>query len=532
MQVRRFRRPTAPAVVHLAAEYWPLARTGGLGEAVAGLAAAQARDLATTVVVPLYRSIRRAGVELTPLGPAFTVRVGPREETGRLWEVVGGSAGPRVVLVQHEGFFGRRGIYGDGNGNDDYADNPRRFAFLTLAALRALPALAPHPLVLHAHDWHTALAPVFMRTALSTDPRYAAIATVLTVHNAGFQGHFPFESLCDVGLPTELYDWRRLEWYGRVNWLKGGLAFTDVATTVSPTHAQELRTETGGFGLHAAFVGLGDRFLGVLNGIADELWHPGRNGNLEHPYSVHELSGKALAKSALQRAYGLHTRADVPVVAMSARLVAQKGFDVLLASRLIRTTEAQFVFLGTGEARYRHALAELADSAPHRIATDFEYSDGREHRLLAGADMLLMPSLYEPCGLTQMRAQRYGLLPVARRVGGLADTITDEETGFLFDEYTPEALDGALARALGRYGQRDAWRANVRLAMTRDFSWSASAERYREVYDRALAERTCHVPRRAGIASRPHVQRAGPGSTGADGYLVKPFRFGALLNTS
>ena len=503
MQAPGSRRPTAAGVVHLAGEYWPLARTGGLGEAVAGLAAAQARDVATTVVVPLYRAIRHAGVELTPLGPEFALRVGPREETGRLWEVVGHSGGPRVVLVEHAGFFDRPGIYGDGNGDGDYCDTSRRFAFLTLAALRALPALAPHPLVLHAHDWHTALATVFLRTALSTDPRYAAIATVLTVHNAGFQGHFPFESLREVGLPGDLYDWRRLEWYGRVNWLKGGLAFTDMATTVSPTHADELRTETGGFGLHDSFAGLGDRFLGILNGIADGLWDPARNGNPEAAYSVHDLSGKARSKAALQRAYGLLTRPDVPVVAMSARLVAQKGFDLVLASQLIRTTDAQFVFLGTGEARYQHALADLARAAPCRVATDFEYSDRREHRLLAGADILLMPSLYEPCGLTQMRAQRYGALPVARRVGGLADTITDEETGFLFDAYTPEALDGALARALALYGRRDAWHAHVRLAMTGEFSWTRSAERYREVYDRGLAERVRHAGRRAAARLAP-----------------------------
>lgn len=492
-------RPAPFSVVHLTAEYWPLARTGGLGEAVAGIAAAEASERPTTVILPLYRAIRNTGVELAPLGPRVELDLGPRREAGRLWEVRDAD-GPRIVLVEHEGFFDRPGIYGPGNGDGDYPDNARRFAFLTLAALRALPTLAPGPAVVHAHDWHTALAPVLLRTVLRGDPRFDTVATLLTVHNAAFQGHFPFESLSDLGLPESLYDWRVLEWYGRVNWLKGGLALADMASTVSPTHAHELRTEAGGFGLHDAFRALGDRFVGVLNGIADTVWNPAASGVLETPYSPADLAGKACSKAALQRAYALPERADTPVVVMSARLVAQKGFDLVLASRVIPAADAQFVFLGTGETRYRRALAELARAAPQRVATDFEYSDRREQRLLAGADILLMPSLYEPCGLTQMRAQRYGVLPLGRRVGGLADTILDEESGFLFDDYTPEALDGALVRALARYADPAGWAARVRAAMARDFSWTRSIQRYVKLYGRALGQRARHTaPRRAAV---------------------------------
>jgi starch synthase len=503
-------RQTPSSIVHLTAEYWPLARTGGLGEAVAGIAAAEASDLPTTVVLPLYRAIRHARIDLAPLGPEFQISLGAREEAGRLWEVAGDAGGPRLVLVEHEGFFDRPGLYGE-NGNGDYGDNARRFAFFTLAALQSLPVLAPGPAVIHAHDWHTALAPVLLRTVLRGDPRYDSIATLVTVHNAAFQGHFPRDSLRDLALPDTLYDWRALEWYGRVNWLKGGLVFTDMATTVSPTHAGELRTAAGGFGLHDAFVALGDRFTGVLNGIADDVWNPARPGNLEAPYSADDVTGKARCKVALQRAYGLPDRPDTPVVVMSARLVAQKGFDLVLASRLIPAAHAQFVFLGMGEPRYQRALAGLAQAAPQRVATDFDYSDWREQRLLAGADILLMPSLYEPCGLTQMRAQRYGALPVARRTGGLADTILDDESGFLFDDYTPQALDGALARALARHAQADAWAERVRAAMTRDFGWTTSARRYVELYRRALRERGRDTVRPAGPpggVARSHPPRA------------------------
>jgi starch synthase len=340
---------------------------------------------------------------------------------------------------------------------------------------------------LHAHDWHTALAPVYLRTLLADHPAYQSVAAVLSVHNAGFQGHFPRESLAAVGLPESLYDWRWLEWYDRVNWLKGGMAFADFVTTVSPTHAHELRTEAGGFGLHDAFIGLKDRFVGILNGIDPAVWDPDTDRHIARTYSGDELSGKPACKAALQRTYGLPEHPRTALLGMSARLVSQKGLDLILGGQALSTANAQFVFLGSGEPRYQAALSEVAAAMPDRIVADFDFTDLREHQLLAGADVLLMPSLYEPCGLTQMRAQRYGALPLGRRVGGLADTIEDEETGFLFDEYAPAALDTTIRRALGLYEEREAWERHMRQAMARDFSWSCSVPRYLEVYHRALA---------------------------------------------
>ncbi len=480
-------------MVHLTSEYWPFARTGGLGEAVSGLAAFQAASgMPTTVVLPLYRQVREMAPSLERAGPSLTVTLGSRAETAWLYRAQAeGGGGPQVFFVEHPDFFDRAGIYGDDAG--DYPDNAQRFAFFCLAALTVLPQIAPHAEVLHAHDWHTALAPVYLRSAFTGEPFYRRLATVLSVHNAGFQGHFPPETVGELGLPAELYNGQIFEWYGRMNMLKGGLACSDLAVTVSPSHAQELRTPEGGFGLHDKFIELGDRLVGILNGIDLEVWNPETDAYITATYSIDDLAGKRRCKAALQRAYGLPQRAHTPLFGMSARLVSQKGLDLVLGADLLETSDAQYIFLGSGEHRYHAALTELAAAAPERVAVEFAFTDHLEHRLLAGADLLLMPSLYEPCGLTQMRAQRYGTVPVARRVGGLLDSIVDGEAGYLFNEYVPAALEQAVARALGCYHDRATWRATMRRAMAQPFGWEGSAAHYLDVYRRALA-----LPSRAG----------------------------------
>ncbi len=475
-------------MVHLVAEYWPFARTGGLAEAARGLATHQAgQGVPCSVLLPLYRKAREHAPTLRPAGPPFPVRVGSREEQARLWEIPETEEGPRVYFLEHDGFFNRPGIYGESTG--DYPDNAVRFAFFTLAALEVLPQLHAAPLVLHAHDWHTALAPVYLRTTFVGRPFYDAVATVLSVHNAGFQGHFSVESLAEVGLPRTLFDWERLEWYGRVNWLKGGLVFADMSVTVSPTHAHELRTKDGGFGLDETFINLKDRLVGIINGIDIGIWDPACDHSIAARYSPTDFSGKAQCKAALREELRLPAKDGTPVIGMTARLVAQKGLDLLLGGTSLTALDAQFVFLGEGELRYEQALRQLGDALPDRIAVELDFSEELEHRLIAGADMLMMPSLYEPCGLTQMRAQRYGAIPVARRVGGLADTIEDGVTGFLFDEYTPAEFDVAARRAVDQFADQAAWQRIMGEAMGREFGWKGPTARYAQVYERALASR-------------------------------------------
>jgi starch synthase len=479
---------TPAPVVHLVPELSPYARTGGLGEAVASLAQHQAASgIPITVFMPLYSAVRER-TEVQPVGPAFSVSVGPRIETARIYEptLPTGSGKPRVLFVESEEYFDRPGLYGDGAG--DYPDNARRYALFARAVLTALPRVMPQPpSIIHAHDWQTALASVYLKTEFLAHPYYDATRAVLSVHNAGYQGHFPEETLADIGLAPALYNARQLEWYGRLNLLKGGLVFSDLVITVSPTHAHELRTEKGGFGLDGVFVALRDRLVGIVNGIDQEVWDPSKDTFIPRRYSPDNLLGKRRCRVALQRATGL-SRWQAPIFALTARLVSQKGLDLILGDPGYFAFDAQYVFLGHGEERYEAMLTELAERAPSRIAVKLDFTDEFEHLLLSGADMCLMPSQYEPCGLTQMRAQRYGTIPVARRVGGLADTIEDGVTGFLFDDYTPTDFMRCAMRAVDQYRETESWEDMMREAMARDFGWEKSAARYLTVYRRVLSQ--------------------------------------------
>jgi starch synthase len=460
-----------------------------LGEAVSGLAAAQAAAGApTTIVMPLYRMVRESGPALERVGHQFSVGIGARTEWAFVYRLVERPAGPQVFFIEHPDFFDRPGIYGDLSG--DYSDNAVRFAFFCKAAATALPTIAPEARVVHAHDWHAALALVYLRTAFAGSAFHDGLATVLSVHNAGFQGHYPPETMGELGLPPELYNVDTFEWYDRVNLLKGGIAFSDVVVTVSPTHAGELRTPAGGFGLHDAFIALGDRFIGILNGIDNDAWNPQTDPYIPANYAAGDLSGKRRCKAALQQAYELPERADFPVFGMSARLVGQKGLDLVLGGGLLNRPDAQFVFLGSGEHRYHEALANLAAEFPDRIVAEFAFTDRLEHQLLAGADLLLMPSLYEPCGLTQMRAQRYGTIPIVRAVGGLQDSVQDGVTGFLFQEYSAAALEDRVQSVLERFRDQEGWRALIRRAMAQQFGWDQPTIQYAAAYRRAIATRT------------------------------------------
>ena len=488
------------SVGHLAGELAPFARSGGLGEAVSSLAGYQAAaGIDTAIVMPLYEGVRRGNWAMEPVGAPFHVDVGPRREWVRLWRHAepGGTPlrpapAPRVYFVESPAFFDRPGLYGPPGA--DYGDNAQRYACFVLAALHALPAIAPGPVLLHAHDWHAALAPVYLRTRFHDSPAHRRVSTVLSVHNAGYQGHYGPAVLDELGLPWSLYNWRELEWHGHVNLLKGGMAFADAVTTVSSTHAHELRTFAGGFGLDGAFVALRDRLVGIANGIDQQAWDPETDPLIARNYSVDDLGGKRRCRVALQRSAGLRKLKDVPIFAMSARLVGQKGLDLILGDPGYFALDAQFVFLGRGEPRYEAALSAIAARAPSRISVQLRFTEELEHRLLAGADMCLMPSLYEPCGLTQMRAQRYGTIPIARRVGGLADTIEDGATGFLFDDYTASDFMRAVMRAVDQFHDRDGWLGMVREAMTRDFGWERSAARYLAVYRRAVLQPRFPLP--------------------------------------
>jgi starch synthase len=507
MAARGGTRLVKTRVLHLTAELWPYARTGGLGQAVAGLADYQAASgTESHVVLPLYREARAHAGRLEPLWEPFTVESGGRREAVRCWHQVGDDY-PKTLFLEHNPSFDRPGIYGDASG--DYPDNARRFALFASASIEIARKIGEGNLIMHAHDWHAALVPVFLRRVYRDEPDLQRLPTVLTVHNGGFPGVFPHEVLKEIGLPEDMWSPDFMEWYGRLNFLKGGLVFADMVTTVSPTHAFELLTDVGGFGLQHSFRQLGDRLVGIRNGIDVDKWDPANDPDIPERFTPADLAGKAHCKATLQDAWGLPRRPDVPLFGMSARLVAQKGLDQIVASQSLRLLDAQFLFLGAGEAQFENALRELAARFPSRIGVNTAFTDALEHHLLAGADFLMMPSLYEPCGLTQMRAQLYGALPVARRVGGLADTIEDGVTGILYDAYSPEAFDHAVQRAVMLYQDR-AWFTDLaKGAMKKDFSWRQPAEAYAAVYHRAAGARTPAPPTRRKKASASSKGRRG-----------------------
>lgn len=473
-------------IVHLAAEYDSLARTGGLAEAVSGLASYQAaQGIPVTVIIPLHRSVRSAAPQLERVGQPFIISVGSRQEEGRLYRLPVEAGKPKVYCIEHE-YFDRAGLYGEAG--SDYGDNPQRFAFFCMAALELLPRIARSPAILHAHDWHTALAPVYLRTIFAASSFHRGFRTVISIHNAGFQGYYPAAMMPEVGLPWELFTWRHLEWHGQLNLLKGALVFSDAAVTVSPTHAHELRTIQGGFGLHDVFISLRNRFTGIINGIDFEEWNPETDPYITSRYGKENLAGKKRCKAALQRSFGLPQRQKMPLFVMTARMTSQKGLELIVGEYTLFMLEAQFIFLGTGEPRYEAMLKHYAARWPERISVHLGFTERIEHRLMAGADVYLMPSLYEPCGLAQMRAQRYGAIPLARRVGGLADTVEDGVTGFLFDEYSSEDLLRVARAVMDYYYDETVWQRLMRTGMARDFSWDRSGEKYTEVYRRVLAD--------------------------------------------
>lgn len=478
---------STPMIVHVSAEYYPYARTGGLAEAAWGLHRLQhGRGRPTAAIVPLFRTVRKHLRDAVPVGEPMTLHFGTRSEAFQLWHDRDPASGTPSYFIQHDGLFDRDGIYGEGG---DYRDNHFRFAAFAAAAIAFLPRITSGPVVLHAHDWHAALAPVYLRTWFKGNPWFDRIPVVLSVHNGGYQGHFGPEIIPEIGLPWELFRHDKLEWHGQTNLLKGGLTHCDIATTVSPKHSAELRTAAGGFGLQEVFAAMGDRFTGVLNGIDQEEWSPLRDEHTAAHYGPGNLTGKAACKTDLQRRFGLDERTDVPVIALAGRLVTQKGLDLVVDNASLFALPAQFVFLGSGEQKFESAIKARRDVEPGRIGINTTFSDELEHQLMAGADLFLMPSQYEPCGLTQMRAQRYGTIPVARRVGGLADTIDDGVTGFLFDAYDERALSGGMWRALTEHGAREQWREMQDTGMQRNFGWDRVAEAYARIYGRAIARR-------------------------------------------
>jgi starch synthase len=499
--------PAARSVLIIGSEAQPFAKTGGLADVLGALPPALAHlGWDATVALPRYRGVS-AGTQVE----TFPVAVGGFSRDAGFFEAPLAD-GARALLIDCPDLYDRDALYGVDN--SDYPDNPRRFAFLVRAALEFAARRGTAPSIVHAHDWQAGLAPVYLRTLYAFHPTLGETPIVTTIHNLAYQGVFTPDWLPRLDLAWELFSLERLEYWGSVSFLKGGITDADIITTVSPRYAEEIQTPELGFGFDGILRARRGDLVGILNGIDTRQWDPAHDPFLPTPFDADDLTGKRDAKIALLRRYGLPTddaTRQRPLVGMVSRMVDQKGFDLIaaLADDLTRV-DATFVVLGTGEARYQDLWTALAARHPDRIGAHIGFDESLAHLVEGGADIFLMPSRFEPCGLNQMYSMRYGTVPVVHAVGGLADTVRDyaprraKPTGFVFHEYSPAALLEVLARALALFTDAKEWRALQVAGMQQDFSWDRSAQEYVKIYERAIVKRL--GPRGSGRALATEVR--------------------------
>ncbi|HEX9746846.1 MAG TPA: glycogen synthase GlgA [Methylomirabilota bacterium] len=493
--------PTRLRILLIASEVAPFAKTGGLADVAGALPralAALGHDV--RILLPKYRGAEAHATETRLVVPNIQVPLGDRVAEGALIEGRGPSGVP-VYLLEHEHYYNRDSLYGTADG--DYWDNCERFVFFCRAALEGMarldaarPGIRWQPQVIHANDWQTGLLPVYLRTLYRDHPLLGRLASVFTIHNLAYQGVFWHYDMPMTGLGWDLFTPAGIEFYGKLNFMKGGLIFSDLLTTVSRTYAREIRTPAFGNGLEGVLEDRSQDLHGVVNGIDYELWNPQKDPAIAHPYSAEDPEPKAICRETLRRELGLEDGAG-PVIGIIARLTEQKGMDLVLEALPGLLAEGgQLVVLGSGDARLEEAFRAAAAAHRGQVAVRVGYDDELSRRIYAGSDAFLMPSRYEPCGLGQLIALRYGGAPIVRRTGGLADTVTEFDparrsgTGFVFDAFTPDALLAAMRRAASTFRQPPLWKALVRNAMAEDFSWDASAREYVTLYRKALRARS------------------------------------------
>jgi len=474
-------------IAFAASECVPFSKTGGLADVIGALPLALA-DLGhkVTVFLPRYKQTKLEN----PRKVISSITI-PFDDRYRFCSVLDGGvrAGVQFYFIDYPPYFDREALYGTALG--DYHDNAERFALFCRAVLESAKILGV-PDVLHCHDWQTALIPILLRTLYDVDPSFARVPCVFTIHNLGYQGLFPPEILPLLMLPWDLFTMSKMEFYGKVNFLKGAITMSDYITTVSRRYSQEIQTAEYGFGLEGVLRARAGTVTGIVNGVDYSQWSPETDQYIPVHYSAGDLSGKAECKRDLLQQVGLPEDTNLPVVGMISRFVAQKGFDLIqqVADRLAREN-LMMVVLGSGEPEYENMFRQLNKQYPQRFAVRIAYDNPLAHKIEAGSDMFLMPSHYEPCGMNQIYSLRYGTVPVVRAVGGLDDTVDQFEpqtlkgTGFKFRQYSGEALLETLQGTLKVYGTQNVWQALMRNGMAQDYSWPNSAREYVKVYERA-----------------------------------------------
>jgi len=470
-------------ILMAASEMAPFARTGGLGDVIEALPAAlQARGHEASVILPYYRAIREfPGLRAEPTGVTMTIEVGPRQIETEILEAETPS-GTQLFFVRRDEYFDRSEIYGaDGRA---YQDNAERFIFFSKAVVELARRLIPAPDILHVHDWQTAFVPVLVRH------RQLPFKTVLTIHNIAYQGAFWGVDFGLTNLPGSFFGPTGVEFYGRLNLLKGGVLYADAVTTVSERYARDIQTPEFGAGLDAVMREQAGKLRGILNGADYNTWNPATDSFIAKKFSPSAPAGKKTCRDALLKELDLEKTPRGPVLGMVTRLAEQKGLDILipLLDRLL-ADDLRLVILGEGDADYTWQLDVAARRSPGRFAFRRGLDDALSHRIYAGADVMLIPSHFEPCGLGAMYALKYGAPPIARATGGLYQILTDFDpsTGagnaFLFYEYSSEALWDSILRVKHHFADAESWRRLARLGMKCDFSWSAAEREYEKVYE-------------------------------------------------
>ncbi len=490
-------------IVIVATEAVPFCKTGGLGDVCGSLPLALARlGLDVCVVMPAFREALESEHDfICDTGKRITVPIGHKTVTGGIFESRFPGSEVPVYLLRQDGYFNRPHLYQTPRG--DYLDNCERFVFHCRGALEAIRALELAPDLIHAHDWTSGLVPAYLKTLYAGLPGLDSAASVFTIHNLAYQGNFWHWDMELTGIDWQHFNWREMEFYGNLNFMKSAIAFADRITTVSPTYAREIQSPPSSCGLEGVLAARRNDMSGIVNGIDTDAWNPATDVfTASEGYAHYDVetfpAGKAACKQALQSELGLRVDPAVPLVGIVGRLATQKGWDLIvpLIRDRIDQSPIQWAILGTGEQEYHDLLADLAQQRPGQVAARLEFSNPLAHRIEAGSDFFLMPSRYEPCGLNQLYSLRYGTVPIVRSTGGLADTVTDttpqslqdrSATGFTFAEYHLSALHDALARALDTFADRETFQQIISNGMRQDWSWERSARNYVALYDATIA---------------------------------------------
>lgn len=482
MNKKKGREREQMMILIASSEAVPYAKTGGLADVVGSLIKEyRAMKQEAYLILPLYKKVRDAGISLKDTNLKIKVTLGGRLVEGEIF-----SYPPSTYFISCDEFFDREELYGTPWG--DFSDNASRFIFFSRGVLEACKKLNFRPDIIHCNDWQTSLIPLYLKTLYKGDNLFRNTATLLTIHNLGYQGIFPASNMPLTGLGWDIFNPEGIEFYGKVNFLKAGLIFADVLTTVSVSYAKEILRKEFGFGLEGVLKKREDDLYGVLNGIDYDEWDPLRDIYIPERFSSDNLQGKMECKKGLVKELSLDS-IDRPLFGMVGRLSAQKGIELLLQSlELLISSGINLVILGKGDEEFHIRLIEAGKRYIGRVSVNISFEEALAHKIYAGSDFFLIPSRYEPCGLGQLISMRYGTIPIGRSTGGILDTIHDFDpltlngTGFLFFDYTPYALHDAVKRALCVYTDKDKLRKMILNAMRMDFSWRRSAERYIELY--------------------------------------------------